>query len=86
MEEQKRELSVESFEYGAPKEDISKVEVYDVIPCTPQHSVNGHVPAITEFEYHGKVCDCGKLIWGMVNICGCPAQTAVYELQARPNV
>lgn len=53
--------------------------------CSPQHSINGYVPKPSELQYDGKVCDCGKLMWTKVNTCGCPAETAVYELQPRPN-
>lgn len=53
--------------------------------CTPQHSINGYVPKKDEFQYHGQTCDCKKLVFIKVNTCGCPAQTATYELLARPN-
>lgn len=52
--------------------------------CTPQHSVNGHVPLPNELQYDKAVCDCKKLIWIKVNTCNCQASPN-WELQARPN-
>lgn len=51
--------------------------------CTPQHSINGYVPLPTDHHLSGKTCDCKKLIWTVINTCGCA--TPKYELIARPN-
>lgn len=53
--------------------------------CTPQHSVNGHVPLPNELQYDKAVCDCKKLMWVSINTCGCTGAAANFQLQARPN-
>lgn len=53
--------------------------------CIPYHTVNGYVPQGKDLQLDGQVCECGKIKFVKVNTCGCPAATAVYELQSSPN-
>jgi hypothetical protein len=64
------------------------IQIFDLEKkiCTPQHSINGYVPKATDLHLDKSVCDCKRLMWVNVNTCGCPAETATYELQPTPNI
>lgn len=53
--------------------------------CTPQHSINRHVPQPNELQYNGAVCDCKKLKWVVISDCPCKGLNQTHELIARPN-
>ena len=40
-------------------------------PCRESHRVNGVIPQITNIEFDGMTCECGKFKY-LAQWCGCP--------------
>lgn len=53
------------------------------IQCKNGHAINGIVPDILDVNYHGRVCDCGRIKF-YKELCGC-VHNQHYELKQKEN-
>lgn len=49
--------------------------------CAGGHRVDGIIPKIEDYQYNGRTCDCGRLLY-KVEGCSCSGNK---ELHAHPN-